>query len=103
LRPKRDIVRFRFEGRLPMQAALTEIEQIVTDVSKRTVLGPSLHDVHVEQDAGDDGEELLRVSIDAGPLDNVSDDDLVNLIQQIEDAVAEKDSRFPIVHFADAA
>lgn len=86
-----------------MQADLTEIEQIVTDIAKRTTLGRYLHDVHVEVDAEDDGEGLLRVSIDAGPLDDVSDDDLVALIQQIEDAVAEKDSRLPIVHFADAA
>jgi hypothetical protein len=85
-----------------VQADLEDIEKLATDLARRAV-GQRLRRVQVVPDQDQDGDEFLRVMIEANSLDEVSDDDLINLIEQIEDAVIEKDGRSPSVYFPEAA
>jgi hypothetical protein len=87
---------------MPMQADLADIERWATDLARR-VVGKRLRGVQVLTAQDRDGDEVLRVVIEASALDEVSDDALITLIEQIEDTVVEKDDRFPTVYFAEAA
>jgi hypothetical protein len=96
------VIAFEADMREAVVQSLEDIEKLATDLARRAV-GQRLRRVQVITDQVGDGDESLRVMIEADSLDEVSDDDLIALIEQIEDAVFEKDGRFPSVYFPEAA
>ena len=66
-------------------------------------VGERVRDVRVQASDDGIGGEFLSVQFEIADLATIEPDDVEPLIQSIEDAVAERDERFPSVRFAEAA
>lgn len=86
-----------------MRADLVELEQLVSEVVRKSSVGPRVRNVVLEADRDNEGSEFLRVILETTPLKGVSYTEIKALVDGIENSVADTGERFPSVRFAEAA
>lgn len=99
--------RFNPEARCDMPGLMMDTTKTLRDTILRVVQKSALQrivqDVAVEPDFDEDGDEFLRVLVTMKTDDPKLDDQLESLLESIEVAVLDIDSRYPSVRFLDAA
>lgn len=86
-----------------MAIDLDKLRQTILATARQGPLKKVVEDVLVEPDTDDDGNEFLRVVVKLRKYDADSDADLERVLENIEAAVLNVDSRYPSVRFLDAA
>ncbi|MBX9645121.1 MAG: hypothetical protein K2W91_13615 [Novosphingobium sp.] len=80
-----------------------DLREIVAAILQRGEIAKFVSEVELESDLDEFGDEFLRVVVRLKPTDKDIDEALESVLEQIEDAIAKLDDRFPSVRFLDAA
>jgi len=85
-----------------MDTSTDKLRETVLRVVKAGALRKSIRDVKIEPDVDEEGNEFLRVLVELTSAE-ADDEQLEAILEKIEAAVLDVDSRYPSVRFLDAA
>lgn len=86
-----------------MQTEIGILKQKVLEAAQRSGIAAQVEDVAVEPDHDEEGTDFLRVIVRIRGTQQGDDTVFENLLEEIENAVAAVDERYPSVRFLDAA
>lgn len=86
-----------------MQSDLDTLKRKVLEAAKLSGLAARVEDVAVEPDQDDEGTGFLRVIVRVTGVCDSDETAFEHLLEEIENAVATVDERYPSVRFLDAA
>jgi hypothetical protein len=78
------------------------LEQAITEAVHNSKVSPRFHGVSLD-DSDIENDIVYRVGLKVDALDDLSDEELTELIRSIEEAVEDIDPRVPSVRFLEAA
>ena len=84
-------------------AELSELETLASDVAKKSAVASHIHGVSLEADQTEFGGDFLRVVFSVQNIGDIADEELLDLMHSVQDALSDVDERFPSVRFAEAA
>lgn len=84
-------------------SSIEELKQIVEAAIKSAPASKQIRSVNIEPEVDDEGTEFLRVILGVRDEGQQDEEALEALLEKIEGALLEIDSRYPSVRFQDAA
>jgi hypothetical protein len=85
------------------QVEFAVIKKLVAEAADKAAIGKAVDRIELEADHDEGGSDFLRITLYLKELEKIENKQLVKVIESVEDALLDKDERFPSVRFAEAA
>ena len=85
------------------QVEFADIEKLIAAAADKAAIGGALDRIELESDHSEGGSDFLRITLYLKQLEKIEDKKLLEIVESVEDALVDKDERFPSIRFAEAA
>jgi len=85
------------------QVEFAVIKKLIAEAADKAAIGKAVERIELEADHYDGGSDFLRITLYLRELEKIENKQLAKVIETVEEALLEKDERFPSVRFAEAA